>query len=126
MTWSQNNPEKARASCKRWRAKNKEKRREYNCMWRKNNPDKHKSQLLRHKFGITYEEYIEILNQQKNKCAICETQQVDVKKRFAVDHDHTTKHIRGLLCSDCNILLGMSKDNVEILLNALLYLKRKV
>lgn len=41
-----------------------------------------------------------------------------------VDHDHVTGTIRGLLCSKCNTLLGMAKDNIAILENAIKYLKK--
>ena len=43
-------------------------------------------------------------------------------RRLAVDHNHTTGKVRGLLCSNCNTLLGKAKDNVNILQAAIDYL----
>lgn len=60
---------------------------------------------LRHRYGITHEQWMELLNRQNGKCAICETNLEDVK-RFCVDHDHETNEVRGLVCDYCN--LGMS------------------
>jgi len=45
-------------------------------------------------------------------------------KRLAVDHDHKTNKIRGLLCQFCNTALGKFLDDVEILKKAILYLER--
>ena len=49
---------------------------------------------------ITLLEYARLLEKQKGKCAICDT--YPKKKRLAVDHDHETGQIRGLLCGTCN------------------------
>ena len=46
-----------------------------------------------------------------------------IKKNFSVDHDHITGSNRGLLCTNCNFLLGYAKDNIFILINAIQYLK---
>ena len=77
------------------------------------------------RYGITLEDYDNILESQSGKCAICDSDSPGGKKgRFAVDHDHETKKIRGLLCGTCNILLGHSKDNTNILLKAIQYLTK--
>ena len=57
-------------------------------------------------------------------CAICKKPQVEFKRAFAVDHDHKTGEIRGLLCSKCNITLGNSNDDVAILEQAIQYLNQ--
>lgn len=70
--------------------------------------------LLKYKYNITIEEYDHMLVYQNGVCAICK--QVDVTgRRLAVDHDHETGKIRGLLCSSCNTKLGwMKRYNQEI------------
>ncbi len=53
-------------------------------------------------------------------CQICGN---EIKKKKCIDHNHKTGNIRGILCSKCNNLLGMCNDNVEILEQAISYLK---
>ena len=62
-----------------------------------------------------------MLEKQNHVCAICGNK--DNNKKLAVDHCHTTGVIRGLLCSACNTSLGKFKDSVELLQNAIQYLK---
>lgn len=77
---------------------------------------------LKKRFGITIEEYNEMFNKQNGICLICGKHQSEIKKRFAVDHNHETGKIRGLLCGKCNPLLGYADDNINILLSAINYL----
>ena len=58
---------------------------------------------------LTIERYDELLLKQGNRCAICGTHQSELKIALAVDHDHETGEIRGLLCSRCNINLGCAE-----------------
>ena len=85
---------------------------------------KYKKYRLRRKFGLTPEQYEQMLNVQESKCGICGKHQKEFKIALAVDHDHKTNEIRGLLCSKCNRLLGDSNDNSETLLNAIQYLNK--
>ena len=93
-------------------------------------PDKIKNGHLQRTFGIDMTDYIRMAVEQKNLCAICgqpETQKRgDKLKTLAVDHDHTTGTIRGLLCSDCNTGLGKLKDDKAVLNAAIAYLDRYV
>jgi len=76
-------------------------------------------------YGITQEDYDLMLDIQKECCAICGIEeQKTTKKRLFVDHDHKTGKVRGLLCQHCNFVLGQAKDSVEILENAITYLKQ--
>jgi len=74
--------------------------------------------------------YAAVLAQQHGACAICRQTETatDPKsgkvRRLAVDHDHTTGKIRGLLCAACNRGLGDFKDNRRSLMNAIGYLLR--
>lgn len=106
---------------KEWRSTNKEKRNEYLKDWAKKNPDKVRGQKLRHKYGISLEEYNKILLAQNGVCAVCSATDVGVKgrKNLFVDHCHETGKIRGLLCHKCNITV---KD-IEHVKNVLKYLK---
>jgi hypothetical protein len=75
---------------------------------------------LSHRYGISKEQYLELIIVQDNKCAICGKS--PDKKRFAIDHDHETGIVRGLLCITCNVELGYFFDNKNLLLNAIQYL----
>lgn len=82
---------------------------EYQRQWYHKNKDKHKGYCLKGKFGISLDDYNRMFAAQHGKCAICKS--TDAKGhhksfRLAVDHDHETKKVRGLLCSACNRLLG--------------------
>lgn len=77
-------------------------------------------------YGISLEEYQTLLELQEECCAICGDHASTVaKNRLYVDHCHKEGHVRGLLCSHCNFVLGQAKDNVEILESAILYLKER-
>ena len=77
--------------------------------------------LKRHK--ITQEQKDSMLLEQNFCCAICGVHQDDCWSILAVDHCHKTGKIRGLLCAHCNHGLGNFKDNIEIIKNAIKYLK---
>ena len=72
-------------------------------------------------FGLTPEDYATLLARQGGVCAICV--QRPVSKRLAVDHDHNTGEIRGLLCGrDNHELLGAAHDSLQHLLSAVNYM----
>jgi hypothetical protein len=82
---------------------------------------------LKREFGLTLAEYDILLENQKGVCAICgmaETRQVRHQKIYhlAVDHDHATGKLRGLLCSRCNKLLGALNDDIGICKAIIAYL----
>lgn len=79
--------------------------------------------LLKKKYGLSQTDYDALLFSQNGKCAICGVLAACApKKILAVDHDHTTRLIRGLLCDKCNSLLGFAGDHIEILQAAIKYL----
>lgn len=78
--------------------------------------------LLR-KYGITLDDYQEMLAQQEGKCAICgSTEAKNFGDTLVVDHDHATGKVRGLLCGTCNTALGKFRDDPQILRSAICYL----
>ena len=78
---------------------------------------------LKKNFGIDLEEYNKIFAEQKGKCRICGKHQTELKRALAVDHDHETEIVRGLLCGRCNLGLGYFKDNTELMKKAIKYLE---
>lgn len=107
--------------------KTREGRQAYQNAYRKLTPHIEKGRALRNSFGISLDQYQEMHDRQDGKCAICsqpETQMRDGKIRaLAVDHNHKTGAIRGLLCSDCNTGIGKLRDSVKVLQNAIRYLQ---
>ncbi len=79
---------------------------------------------------VTKGEYIELAIKQDNLCAICGNEESVVlkttgrRRSLAVDHDHVTGDIRGLLCTNCNKGLGNFQDNIVSLREAIAYLER--
>jgi Recombination endonuclease VII len=64
-------------------------------------------------YGITPDDYRALFIAQGGRCYIC--QRKTHSKRLAVDHDHVTGAVRGLLCADnergCNhAILGNIRD----------------
>lgn len=76
---------------------------------------------LKSRYGLGA--FDEMLQTQNGVCAIC-GQTNSGGKRLAVDHDHRTNLIRGLLCTNCNLGLGNFKDCEELLQSAITYLQR--
>jgi len=83
---------------------------------------------LRQLYGLTYERYLEMLIAQDYRCAICRKPETvishrsGVVKNLAVDHDHATGTVRGLLCTACNNGLARFRDNPTLLSRAITYL----
>jgi len=97
--------------------------------WRAADPQRHVYNMARHnlkKYGLTVEDYFEMLSKQGGKCAICLTNEPKGRgkfRQFAVDHCHKSGRVRALLCNSCNGALGMVSDKPEILLKMIDYLK---
>ena len=79
------------------------------------------------KYGLTLEEYGIMLAAQDGKCAVCRTPAGECQNQYgsiplAVDHDHVTGKVRGLLCMKCNRAAGFLQDDPEIVRNLATYL----
>lgn len=71
--------------------------------------------------NLTKEEFDIMINNQNNRCSICNIEFKSNRTTY-IDHDHITGKIRELLCPKCNGILGKSNDNILILENAIKYL----
>ena len=97
-----------------------------NKLWRKQNPDKAKAIRRKERlkrYGITQEEYNKILDRQDGKCAICRIQFGSTKRSFAVDHNHETNEVRGILCHRCNQAIGLLREDPAIIARAISYVQ---
>ena len=102
---------------KAWKTKNKDHYRQYQRDYYKNHPEKHKRRHLKREYNLSIEEFNKLLIIQSNVCAICQQPETHKEyhsgkiKSLAVDHNHETGKIRGLLCSNCNVAVGLLKDS---------------
>ena len=95
------NPEEYRAKWKK-----------YQTTYKQRNPEKHQAAERRRglrKFGITPEDYDRMFESRSGLCEICG---MTSDKRLAVDHDHVTGEVRGLLCGSCNMALGQLEERI--------------
>lgn len=92
--------------------------------WRKANKGYFRRWALAKNYGITPEDYDQLLDKQGGGCAICGDEPWTQKHGLLhVDHDHATSEIRGLLCFSCNVALGAFKDDTPRIARAISYLK---
>lgn len=77
-------------------------------------------------YGISLEDYSKLEDFQKYSCAICNKNKNNLNRGLFVDHCHTSKNVRGLLCNDCNLSIGFLNDDVNLLNSAIKYLKENV
>ena len=83
----------------------------------------HRENNLEKKYGLSLEEYDNLLERQEGKCAICgTTENRGPGFRLVVDHNHDTGKVRGLLCNGCNTGIGNLYDNPKVVLKAYEYL----
>jgi predicted transcriptional regulator len=90
--------------------------------------DKEQHVLQLNRKGVSKEQYDNMLKNQNGVCAICSSPTGHWSKnkrraRLAVDHDHKTGNLRGLLCGNCNRGLRWFRDSKELLLKAVRYLE---
>ena len=89
------------------------------------NPDAQRERDYKRKYGITIEEYEQMLELQGGTCALCPKTSPGgrhAQQHWCVDHDHVTGKVRELLCNDCNMVLGIIKDSPEHLGRMITYI----
>lgn len=118
------NPEPAKERVRNWQAENPERVAEYRQRYNAK-PERRAQNRRGHlarKYGITPEQYDEMLAGQGGGCAICgRPPRPDIS--LHVDHDHATGAIRGLSCFRCNNALGDFDDDINLLESAVRYLR---
>lgn len=98
--------------------------------WQKN--DKTKRAASNKRYWYTYGLDLDVLQKwdtvQNHRCEVCRRPikfgfGKSVKDKGVVDHDHDTGDVRGLICQPCNLALGASQDDPQVLKNLILYLR---
>lgn len=128
--------ERARLAMREWSAKNREVLRERErerSRWRTATATPHQKEQHRQmmkkvnqrrifaRYDLTEEDVRAMLVAQEFRCKVCATS-ISMETRH-IDHDHRTKKVRGLLCGQCNVALGMAKDDPERLRKLAVYLE---
>jgi hypothetical protein len=120
--WYERNREREIARVKEWQQENAERVNELQRR-RRARPEvkaRERAGHLKRKFGLTLEEYDEMLVSQGGRCAICCRKPRKVS--LHVDHDPKSGRVRGLLCFPCNQALGSFGEKREIVASAANYL----
>jgi hypothetical protein len=147
-------PEKSKANKREWVERNRKKYLAYQQEYQKKYREKHGEKLrktsrewaaadpnrahrasrnsyLKRNFGITADQYDHLLKKQSGVCACCGREpknnaldRYGRPRMLAVDHDHDTGALRGLLCHSCNVGIGQLGDSISGLMRAVAYLER--
>jgi len=103
--------------------KNSEHVKEYGKNWRKRNREYCKEYDLHRHYNLTKIEFEKILIDQNFKCAICNEILVPGKQTH-IDHCHNSMKVRGILCHRCNTGIGLFKESIYNLKEAIKYIEK--
>lgn len=129
--WRKLNPDKAKQHNKTWREKTLNRARIYykenretllknSKKWREANKHKIKNKYLKYQYGITTEQYDQILDDQNCCCKLCGSSPI---KYPVVEHCHKTGRIRGIVCQKCNMAIAAVENNQHLLNKILEYIE---
>lgn len=83
-------------------------------------------QHIKRSYGLDWEAYIELMDKQQGKCFLCGSNGSGKDNRLVVDHDHDTGEVRGLLCWNCNVGIGLFKEDISLLEKVIKYINREL
>lgn len=97
---------------------------------RASRPNFHRANNLKQRYGISLDEFQELIARQNCACPICKVEISDTleykgQRPVVVDHNHETGEVRGILCWMCNLMLGHARENTDILYKAIVYLSER-
>jgi hypothetical protein len=123
QAWYAQNKQREIDRVQAWRDANPEKYAGYQAKYR-SRPDRKladRAGHLKRKFGLTLEQYDQLLASQGGGCAICGAPP-EPNTSLHIDHDHDTGAVRGLLCVRCNNALGQLREDSDLVRAAASYL----
>jgi len=97
-------------------------RKEYQKKYYRENKKANLSRAMKKNYGITMEDKEKILEIQEYACAICSVKLELIERSSCVDHNHDTGAVRGVICHNCNSMLGGARDNPDVLFSGAKYL----
>lgn len=101
----------------------REKKITFKANTRKLYPSKSYRSHIKNRYDLSVIDYELMFNNQAGCCVICQSKLSIYGTNTHIDHNHSTGEVRGLLCRDCNQGIGLLKENILILENAIEYLK---
>lgn len=125
--------EKNRIHYREWAREDRKKYPEKYSLYAKTHRGKHgvirNIREIARNFGLTVQQYQQMIVDQENKCAICRNSETRKNRSgniaaLCVDHNHNTNVVRALLCHACNQVIGHSKESIQILESAITYLRK--
>lgn len=96
--------------------------------WRIKYPEAHQRDILRghlrRRYGKTVEWWLAQIKSQGGRCAICRRRFCNKRKftKPCVDHKHSSNVVRGIICGQCNLFIGLADENTRVLKSAIAYL----
>lgn len=122
------NRDKQRVMMKKYYENNKDKWPDYETVKAKQAPGTRRWYAIKSRYGLTKNQYLDLLESQNSVCACCEK----AYDKYDIDHDHACcpgdrscgKCVRGIICHGCNCALGYIKEDPETVKRMLKYLKR--
>lgn len=110
------NKERLAAHQREYYQRTKAKRQAWAKTYRERKPEAIRDRRIRRVYGISGAEYAALFRAQDGLCAVCRRPDESQARRasseqLAIDHDHSTGRVRGLLCTSCNLALGHLKDD---------------
>lgn len=117
-------PSGERKKIRQWCALNPERVKQHKAREYSKNRAKYRNYKLQTAYGLTAEQRDAMLAEQGGRCKVvgCRTDEPG-KRGWATDHNHQTGKVRGVLCSRCNLMLGLARDNPDILRTGADYLE---
>lgn len=128
--YQKEHPDMYRESNRKYKEKHpdryKENHRKQSQRWREKYPDQQRYSHMKSNYGLLKEEFLNIIKEQCGLCPIC-GKELDLlsKRGIHIDHVHDTGKVRGILCKNCNLLLGHAYEKISTLQSAIAYLGRE-
>lgn len=91
--------------------------------YREKNPERVRTAWLKFHYGLTLQEYSDMLEACNGRCEVCGDLPAH-KGGLHIDHNHETGVVRGMLCFHCNSALGQVREDVERLRALIAYIER--
>lgn len=139
--WQLANPEKRLAAQKKYRDVHREETNAKARQWAKDNPEesaergkrhrlrpgyeaRRRNAMLKKNYGISIEQFEAMAVAQDFKCGVCATDKPGGSGSWHVDHCHKSDVVRKLLCSRCNLALGLVDEDEIVLQKMIDYLRK--